>query len=74
MPGFPDRFMPFIEPDRLGLAAARGARFTYGPVLRYFRDRRMRTTFEREPEWRRPGDRAADRPRAPLVSAPCPSA
>ena len=53
---------------------ARGARFTYGPVLRYFRDRRMRTTYEREPEWRRPGDRAADRPRAPLVSAPCPSA
>jgi hydrogenase small subunit len=53
-PGFPDRFMPFSDPDRLGLAAARSARFTYGPVLRYFRDRRMRTTFEREPAWRRP--------------------
>jgi hydrogenase small subunit len=53
-PGFPDRFMPFADPDRLGLAAARGARFTYGPVLRYLRDRRMRTTYEREPPWRRP--------------------
>jgi hydrogenase small subunit len=53
-PGFPDRFMPFADPDRLGMAAARGARFTYGPLLRYFRDRRMRTTFEREPAWRRP--------------------
>ena len=53
-PGFPDRFMPFVDPDRLGMAAARGARFTYGPVLRYFRDRRMRTTYEREPAWRRP--------------------
>jgi hydrogenase small subunit len=52
-PGFPDRFMPFADPDRLGLAAARGARFTYGPLLRYFRDRRMSATYEREPAWRR---------------------
>jgi hydrogenase small subunit len=53
-PGFPDRFMPFMEPDRLGLLSARGARFTYGPVLRYFRDRSMRRTYEREPAWRSP--------------------
>ena len=53
-PGFPDRFMPFADPDRLGMAAARAARFTYGPLLRYFRDRRMRTAYEREPDWRRP--------------------
>ena len=52
--GFPDRFMPFMESDRLGALTAHGARFTYGPLLRYFRDRRMRTTYEVEPEWRRP--------------------
>jgi hydrogenase small subunit len=52
--GFPDRFMPFMESDRLGALTAHGARFTYGPLLRYFRDRRMRTTYEVEPKWRRP--------------------
>jgi hypothetical protein len=45
--------MPFADPDRLGLAATRGARFTYGPLLRYFRDRRMSAKYEREPAWRR---------------------
>lgn len=39
MPGFPDKFMPFMEPNRLGLLAARGAQFTYGPVLRRLRER-----------------------------------
>jgi len=52
--GFPDRFVPFMDPDRLGTLAARSARFTYGPVLRYFRDRAMRRRYELEPEWRRP--------------------
>jgi hydrogenase small subunit len=52
--GFPDRFMPFMESDRLGALTAHGARFTYAPLLRYFRERRMRTTYEVEPEWRRP--------------------
>ena len=42
------------SPTASGWPTSRGARFTYGPVLRYFRDRRMRTTFEREPAWRRP--------------------
>jgi hydrogenase small subunit len=53
-PGFPDRFMPFMETGRLAALAAHGARFTYGPVLRYFRERGMRTRYEVEPEWRRP--------------------
>jgi hydrogenase small subunit len=52
--GFPDRFMPFMEADRLGTLAARGARFTYAPVLRYFRERTMRRRYEVEPEWRAP--------------------
>jgi hydrogenase small subunit len=52
--GFPDRFMPFVEPARLGVLAARGARFTYGPVLRHLRERKMQRTYEVEPAWRRP--------------------
>ncbi|MGI8921250.1 MAG: hydrogenase expression protein HypE [Solirubrobacteraceae bacterium] len=55
-PGFPDRFMPFMEPDRLGLLAARTARFSYGALTRYLRDRAMRNKYEVEPEWRRPSD------------------
>jgi hydrogenase small subunit len=54
MPGFPDKFMPFMEADRLGALAARGARFTYGPVLRYLRKRMMERRYDAEPEWRRP--------------------
>jgi hydrogenase small subunit len=42
MPGFPDKFMPFMEPSRLGLLSARGAQFTYGPVLRRLRHRAIR--------------------------------
>jgi hydrogenase small subunit len=53
MPGFPDRFMPFMEASRLGLLAARGARFSYGPVLRHLR-RRATRQFDVEPEWRKP--------------------
>jgi hypothetical protein len=47
--------MPFVEPDRLGTLAA--TRFAYGPVLKRFRRRRMRTRYEVEPQWRRPTDR-----------------
>lgn len=54
---FPDKYMPFMDPPRLGLAAARATRFTYGPLLRYLRARAMRTTFDVEPEWRRPAER-----------------
>ena len=53
MPGFPDRFMPFMEPSPLGTLAARGARFSYGPVLRRLRGRAIRTEFDVEPAWRR---------------------
>jgi hydrogenase small subunit len=52
--GFPDRFLPFMEPARLGVLAANGARFTYGPVLKHFRKRAMKRTYEVEPSWRRP--------------------
>ena len=54
MPGFPDKFMPFMEPNPLGLLAATGARFTYGPALRALRRRAIRRRYDREPEWRAP--------------------
>ena len=55
MPGFPDKFMPFMDPDPWGNAAANFQRFTYGPLFRHFRKRNLALKFEREPEWRRPG-------------------
>jgi hydrogenase small subunit len=55
MPGFPDKFMPFMEPSPLGLLAARGARYTYGPVLRRLRERAIRRHYDIEPDWRTPG-------------------
>jgi hydrogenase small subunit len=55
MPGFPDRFMPFMEPSQLGKAVARGRQFTYGPILARLRQRAMRRDYDVEPDWRRPG-------------------
>ena len=54
MPGFPDKFMPFMEPDWWGNAAANVQRFTYGPLFRHFRKRNLLLKFEREPLWRGP--------------------
>ena len=55
MPGFPDKYMPFMEPDSWGQAAANATKFTYGPVLKFFRQRNIKTKFDKEPEWRKPG-------------------
>jgi hydrogenase small subunit len=52
MPGFPDKYMPFVEPDRWGNTSANVQRFTYGPVFSYFRERNLDRHFDREPEWR----------------------
>ena len=54
MPSFPDQYLPFMEPDHWGNAAANFQRFSYGPVFRYFRRRNLQKRYEREPEWRRP--------------------
>jgi hydrogenase small subunit len=54
MPGFPDKYMPFMEADRRGVLAARSARFTYGPVLRQLRERSIRRVYDVEPAWRKP--------------------
>jgi hydrogenase small subunit len=55
MPGFPDKYMPFMDEDQWGAAAANFTKFTYGPILRYFRYRHIKNTFDKEPEWRTRG-------------------
>jgi hydrogenase small subunit len=55
MPGFPDKYMPFVEPDVAARVYARTPRLAHGRVAKYLRDRRIRRNFDVEPEWRRPG-------------------
>jgi hydrogenase small subunit len=55
MPGFPDKYMPFAEPDTAARLYAKTARLAHGPLVRYLRDRRIRRNFDREPQWRRRG-------------------
>jgi hydrogenase small subunit len=57
MPGFPDRFMPFMEPNPLGLLVSAGVRFTYGPVLRRLRRTLIERRYDREPSWRGRSDK-----------------
>ncbi len=55
MPSFPDKYLPFMDADPWGKAAANFQRFTYGPLFRFFRRRNLSQKFEREPGWRKPG-------------------
>ena len=55
MPGFPDKYMPFMDPDDWGKRAANFERFSYGPMINFFRKRNIKTKYDVEPEWRRPG-------------------
>lgn len=55
MPGFPDRYMPFMEEDRNAKISSNIARFTYGPVLHFLRNLSIRSKYDREPAWRTPG-------------------
>jgi hydrogenase small subunit len=52
MPGFPDKYMPFMEEDPMGRRSSNLARFTYGPILRWGRKQSMARKYDREPEWR----------------------
>jgi hydrogenase small subunit len=54
MPGFPDKYTPFMDPDPWGDVAANVQRFTYGPIFRYFRKRNLAKHFDSEPAWRHP--------------------
>jgi hydrogenase small subunit len=55
MPGFPDKYMPFMQEARNGRISSDVARFTYGPVLRNLRALSIKRTYDREPEWRKRG-------------------
>jgi hydrogenase small subunit len=54
MPGFPDKYLPFVEPDAAARLYALSARLAHGPIIRRLRDRRIRRTYDVEPVWRRP--------------------
>ncbi len=53
MPGFPDKFMPFMDSALPVRISANVARFTYGPVLRIMRGQSMKRD-SRTPGWERP--------------------
>jgi len=55
MPGFPDKYMPFMEPDTAARLYAKTARIAHGPFVRYMRERRIRRSYDVEPTWRRRG-------------------
>jgi hydrogenase small subunit len=55
MPGFPDKFMPFMDEDRWGGVASNTERFTMGPMVRYFRRRNIAKKYDVEPEHRTRG-------------------
>ena len=52
MPGFPDKYMPFMEEDGNAKLSSNTAKFTYGPILRFFRKRSIDTKYDHEPDWR----------------------
>jgi hydrogenase small subunit len=55
MPGFPDKYMPFMDEDQWGGWAARIMAASYGPIVKRMRYRHIREKFDKEPEWRRRG-------------------
>jgi hydrogenase small subunit len=52
MPGFPDKYMPFMDEDPMGAVSSRIAKLTYGPLLRWGRHMNVRRKYDKEPEWR----------------------
>ncbi len=57
MPGFPDKFMPFMDADLKAGASSTAAAFTYGPILRFFRNQSIKQISDKEPSWRKPGNK-----------------
>jgi hydrogenase small subunit len=55
MPGFPDKYMPFMDEDKWGGLAADVERFSIGPIVRWGRRRNIKKTYDVEPGWRRKG-------------------
>ncbi len=58
MPGFPDKFMPFMD-EPPGAKMSSSAVLMYGRAVRALRNFTI-ASLEREPEWRRPGRRRED--------------
>jgi len=53
MPGFPDKFMPFMD-EPPGAHISTRVSGMYGSVVRQLRTMTTRTV-DKEPKWRRPG-------------------
>jgi hydrogenase small subunit len=53
MPGFPDKFMPFMD-EPPGSKVSTAASGMYGSVIRALRKVTLKTT-DTEPKWRKPG-------------------
>jgi hydrogenase small subunit len=53
MPGFPDKFMPFMDEPPGSRVSTRGSKM-YGSAIRGLRKITQRTVDE-EPKWRTPG-------------------
>ncbi len=72
MPGFPDKYMPFMEAETMARLYAKTARVLHGPLVRYLRERRIRRTFDVEPDWRRRGSELTTGYRPPARERPEP--
>lgn len=55
MPGFPDRFLPFMDTPTVVKLSLVLPRFTYGPVLNMLRNQALKRN-SKEPPWRRQSD------------------
>jgi hydrogenase small subunit len=55
MPGFPDKYMPFMSEAKNAKLSSTAARFTYGPLLRFFRHQGIKRQYDKEPAWRTRG-------------------
>jgi hydrogenase small subunit len=69
MPGFPDKYLPMMEPGLAAKLYARSARLSNGPFARYLRERRIRRTFDVEPVWRARGSELRSGYLAPSAAA-----
>src|SRR6478672_9635253 len=49
MPGFPDKYMPFMDEDPLGAVSSNLAKFTWGPFLRLPRHWNIKRKYDKEP-------------------------
>ena len=67
MPGFPDKFMPFMDAASRAAACRRRSPAMYGPVIRKLRGITNKT-MNKEPKWRHNRDRADHRLPAALAA------